>query len=106
MDLKTSIGKRIKELRKKSGLTQEELSCLVDVYSKIISRIETGVFMPSIDLIYRISKALKIEFKNMFEIEHQQPIEDLLTSSVQILKDLDNDKLKLAFKMLKVLETD
>lgn len=104
MDLKTSIGLRIKELRKKSGLTQEELSCLVDVDSKTISRIETGVFSPSLNLLYKLSKAFGVEYWEMFDIKHQQPVDDLVEESINIIKNLDIDNLKLAFKMLKILE--
>lgn len=106
MNLKTSIGLRIKELRKKSGMTQEELSCMVDVDSKSISRIETGVFMPSLDLIYRLSRVFEIEFKDMFDIEHLQPKNNLITEAVEIINSLDADKIKLAYKMLKVIEKD
>lgn len=42
MELKRNIGKRIKEIRKKRGLSQEKLSELVDIEQNTLSYIETG----------------------------------------------------------------
>ncbi len=106
MNLKASIGLRIKELRQKIGYTQEELSCLVGVDSKSISRIETGVFLPSLELISRMASVFNVKLNEMFIIEHHQPEIDLQKESIEILKNLKNDKLKLAYKMLQVIEKD
>ena len=42
MELKKNIGKRIKELRKKRGLSQERLAELVNIEQNSLSYIETG----------------------------------------------------------------
>ena len=42
MDTKELIGSRIKELRKKKGLSQEELSEKADITPNYLSRIERG----------------------------------------------------------------
>ena len=47
-NLAVFIGKKIKEQRKRLGLSQFELAELVDVHEKQIYRIETGLNTPSI----------------------------------------------------------
>lgn len=55
------LGKKIKEFRKKRGITQEQLSELIGTSYKYIQRIE-GKTPPDIRLstIVRLSKALKV----------------------------------------------
>jgi len=56
------IGKRIKEWRRKRGITQEQLAELVETSYKYIQRIE-GKNPPDIRLttIVRLAKALKVK---------------------------------------------
>lgn len=60
-----SMGKNIKALRKKNGLTQEKLAEAVDVSTVFISQIETGTRMPSLETIYNISKALGVSIDEL-----------------------------------------
>lgn len=46
MNIKKLLGKRIKELRKNKGITQEALSEKAGIDSKHLSRIECGVNFP------------------------------------------------------------
>ena len=42
MKLKHNVGRRIKEIRKKRGFSQEKLAELVDIEQNTLSCIETG----------------------------------------------------------------
>jgi len=56
------LGRRIKEIRKKRGITQEELAEFIDTSYKYIQRIE-GKNPPDVRLttIVRLAKALKVK---------------------------------------------
>ena len=60
------IGKILKTMRKIKGLTQTELSKLIDVPQNTISQYETGRIEPTFEMILKISKCcgFKGEFKN------------------------------------------
>lgn len=60
------LGKRIKQLRKKGRLTQEQLAEEVKVTPKYIQYIESAKRIPSLKLVYRIAKALNIKTKELF----------------------------------------
>lgn len=60
------LGKRIKQLRKKGKLTQEQLAEMVKVTPKYIQYIESAKRIPSLKLLYRIAKALNIKTKELF----------------------------------------
>jgi len=54
------IGKLISELRKKKGLTQQELGDKVGVGFRAVSKWENGVTLPDISIISELSKVLGI----------------------------------------------
>ncbi|RKY30675.1 MAG: transcriptional regulator [Candidatus Omnitrophota bacterium] len=77
------IGKRIREERKRKGLTQEDLAFKAGVSVNFIGQIERATKKPSIDTLEKISSALGIELKNLFEdVEYSPPEEDLMTKKI------------------------
>ena len=60
MDNGKNLSVRIRELRKKAGLTQEELAEYVDVHLNTISRWETGVDTPKTLKLKRLAEALHV----------------------------------------------
>ncbi len=61
---------RIKELRAKFNLTQEELARKVGVRRETIVFIEKGDYNPSLNLSHAIAKALKTSIDELFEFEN------------------------------------
>ena len=55
------VGRRIQEVRKSRGLTQSELSQMVDLSTKYISNIECGFKMPKLDTFVSIVNALQCD---------------------------------------------
>jgi putative transcriptional regulator len=58
----------LEELRKKVGLTQEELSIKAEVSRKSINAIENGVYVPSTVLALKISKTLNCKVEDLFQL--------------------------------------
>ena len=54
------IGERIKELRLKYNLTQEELAEKSDISQGFLGRIERGIGFPSLETIINIANALSV----------------------------------------------
>jgi transcriptional regulator with XRE-family HTH domain len=57
------------------GLTQQELSELIDCSTEYISRIERGLCSPSFNMISRLAKALMVNPKDFFDIEPRSIID-------------------------------
>ena len=55
-NLKKLLGTRIRELRRKRGLTQEKLAELAEISAPSISKIESGIYHPSEENIERKKK--------------------------------------------------
>jgi putative transcriptional regulator len=58
----------LEQLRKSSGLTQQELSVRAEVSRKSINAIENGVYVPSTVLALKISKTLNCTVEDVFKL--------------------------------------
>lgn len=101
MNIKVLFGRKIREYRKRKKLTQAELAELVNVDDKHISCIESGKSFPSPDLIERLSIALNIEPKDLFEFYHLQDEADLKKDIILMLEKLNKNELELAHKHIR-----
>lgn len=60
---------RVRQLREKRGLTQQELGELVGVSRQSIAAIEKGKFDPTVWLAYDLSRAFGITIEELFDFE-------------------------------------
>ena len=58
----------LEELRKSSGLTQQELSIKAEVSRKSINAVENGVYVPSTVLALKIAKTLNCKVEDLFKL--------------------------------------
>lgn len=68
MDIKISVGKRVKELRNKLGISQEELADLADLDRTYITSVECGKRNISIVNIEKLTIALNVSLKEFFDL--------------------------------------
>ena len=61
------IGKKIKKLRIKKGLTQEELGARTDLTKGFISQLERDLNSPSIDTLFSLLEVLGSKPKDFFD---------------------------------------
>ncbi len=99
MNLKKSFAQKLKLIRKRCGLTQEELAELVDVAPRHISFIETARSFPSCDLLERLCKVLNIDYAELFEFEEEISRNELMERTISELHRLDDKQLKYIYKM-------
>lgn len=62
---------RIAELRKEKKLSQAELADIVGVTRQTITSIETGKYIASLPLAYRIAKFFDLKIEDVFELEEE-----------------------------------
>lgn len=64
--LPKSLGKKIQKQRKKLGLTQEELAEKIRISRAYAGYIEQGRNVPSVEILQKIARTLKIPLKELF----------------------------------------
>ena len=99
------LGKRIRELRKDAGLTQEELGEKSGISYKYLGSIERGLENPSFKHLARIARALHANLDELFKLDHLEP------DRARILRDLglliarmSETELKTVYRLIKALK--
>ena len=77
-NIKELLGKRIKEIRKKQGLTQEKLAELASIEIPSLSNIENGKNYPNHETLDKISAALNVRPFELYLFEYYAPKEELI----------------------------
>ena len=55
------LAAKLKRLRKRSGLTQEQLAAAAGISRTYLSRLETANHDPTVGVVERLAKALKVK---------------------------------------------
>ena len=84
------MGNKIKELRTKLGITQEELSKTLNVSSQAVSKWENGG-LPDLELIPEIAKYFNVTTDYLFDIK-QGELVDIEKKLYQYIRSLKLDE--------------
>jgi len=96
---KVLLGERIRELRKVRGFTQEQFAELIDVEQKHVSRLELGKSFPTLERLEKISNALDVPLRDIFDFVHLADQETRTMSIEEMMKRLDDENQKRAYKI-------
>lgn len=61
------VGKKLREKRLSKGLSQNHLACDANIPKSQIGRIERGEINTTIGTLFKICKALNIDFKELID---------------------------------------
>lgn len=64
-----NFGEMVRKKRKQAELSQEELAEKLGIHRTYMSFIERGIRNPSLVMIFKISRALKIKLPDLFEFD-------------------------------------
>ncbi len=67
MSLGGIVARNIRRIRRERGLSQEELASLVSINRNYVGMIERQENSPTVAMVERIAKALRIEPARLFE---------------------------------------
>jgi transcriptional regulator with XRE-family HTH domain len=62
------LGKRLKEVRKQKGLTQQELAEKASLHLTYVSHLELGKYHPTVFVMMKISKALGVSMNDLTDL--------------------------------------
>ena len=90
-------GKRIKEMRKKAGVTQEELADAIGMTREALARIETGKNGTSVDGIINLAHYFKTSTDNILEWTDEKFFDNDIKRKPNLVAE---DKKELAYKSI------
>lgn len=94
------LGQRIKELRKRNGLTQAALAELIGMETTNLCKLENGGQIPKEENMEKIAKALKVNIKDLFDFGHMRSKTFIQEELIQIIKDANRKDLELYYKLI------
>ncbi len=65
MQMNKAVAAVVRELRQKSGISQEKLADVIDSHQVYISEIENGKKIPSLPILYKIARGLGISLSDI-----------------------------------------
>ena len=69
------FGNTLKRLRRKNDMTQEQLSQRLGLTKSVISAYETGLRMPSYDVLIAIARIFKVTTDFLLGVEQKQEVD-------------------------------
>lgn len=87
------FGGRIRDLRKKKGITQEQLSIMLNVSANHLAKVETGSRCCSIELLQDLSSCLNVRTDYLLngDAPHNNHLRERLTFLAQELEKITAD---------------
>lgn len=103
MNIKKEFGEKIKRIRKKRNLTQEQLAELIEISPRNLSGIEVGANFVKAETLEKILCALDITIEELFSNSELKENRELLADIIKDVKSVENDSVKLRriYKMVK-----
>lgn len=102
MTFQQKFGLRVKEIRKRKGLTHEKLAEMISIGVRSLVKIETGNSFPSCDTLEKLIKALDTSNIEIFDFEHLQPDNELRELIIDMM-DSNPNKIIDIYKVVKAL---
>ncbi|MDD2230203.1 MAG: helix-turn-helix transcriptional regulator [Candidatus Cloacimonetes bacterium] len=100
---KMLLGARIKEVRRRVGLSQDQLAEKVGIESKYLSRIEVGKRQPSLETLGLIADSLHVEMKELFDYSHHDNESTSPKGIEKALEGASKEELRLVYKLIKAV---
>ena len=87
------LSEKIYLLRKKRGLSQEQLASELHVSRQAISKWESGSSLPESEKLIALSKYFQVSIDDLIKDEDQNTVEQELSSNVQKITLISNRKI-------------
>ena len=99
------IGARIRRYREKNGLSQEELAALINISSRHLSKIETGIKNPSLSLVLNTANALHVSADELLADYLNGSATSLKTEFYTLFDNCTPTETEILMDMLKHMKT-
>lgn len=99
-----SIGETISSLRKKKGLTQNELAEKMNVTDKAVSKWERDLSCPDVNTISRLAEVLDVSVEDLLSAKEQKKTSDNSKDLIGLIFKAISIAMGIAVVVLNVLE--
>ncbi len=97
------LGKKIKQIRKKHKLKQNEFSEKINIEAPTLSNIENGKSCPSVSTLNNIINAFNVTPNDLFDVQHLLDEKTLDYEIMKMYKTFSLDKKQYFYRLIKFL---
>lgn len=97
----TRLGKRIRELRKQQGMTQDQLAELAGMSNKHVGEIERGEVNATLVSLERVSAALDLPLHDLIFGDIHLSVDEKRAYLIGALKDASDDQLEALYRYVR-----
>ena len=108
MNIKSLLGRKIKQYRILKGISQEKFAELLNISQRTLSGIECGNNFLTSKTLDKMLEVLKISPDELFYVEYLKPSKELLQEIISDIKSIegDEDRLRTIYKVVKAIVRD
>lgn len=108
MNIKKELGQKIKRLRQKDKLTQEQFAEKIGIATRTLAGIEIGESFVSAQTIENIIKYTGLNFEDFFISSHLRPTNELIKDIYTYVDKIKDNRVKVEniYKIVKILANE
>ena len=100
MDFTKKLGLKIKELRAKSELTQDQLAELAGMSGKYLGEVERGEVNVSVVILYKLAKVLNIKISEFFDLDYLNDTKSLRNELSALINEASDDDIRQLYRIV------
>lgn len=107
MNIKKLLGLKIKRLRLKNGLTQEQLAEKMQIAPRTLCGIENGENFVKAETVDKFCDVFNISSFELFAFDHIKPQDELISEIINDIKNIKNrEKIETLYKIVKAIKVE
>ena len=107
MDIKTQLGSKIKRLRIKHKMTQEQLAEKMQIAPRTLCGIENGENFVKAETLAKFCEVFGVTSFELFAFDHIKPQDELLEEIIMDIKSFKSrEKIETLYKIVKALKVE
>ena len=107
METGDRLGSQLRAIRRRRGLTQEQLADLIGRSTDAVSNLERGVSLPSFETLDRLSQRLDVPIREFFDLpegrETSARRQELLATLADLARSMSDGDLEVAVRQVEAL---
>lgn len=103
MTFSQKLGKRIKELRKKSSLSQEQVAEQAGISGKYLGEVERGEVNVSVLIISKIALVLNVQLSEILDFDHFSTRKEIESELFKIINSSDDKSIQQIYRIINAI---
>lgn len=103
MTFSQKLGKRIKELRKKSSLSQDQVAEQAGISGKYLGEVERGEVNVSVIILSKITLVFGVSMNDILTFDHLSTREDMESELFKIINTADEKSIQQIYRIVNAI---